>query len=166
MRCKWHGCACPTVLLDYAYDEIGNITSKRGVTYTIGGPRPHAATETDGGTNAPDRTFEYNDINKPSSIDNDGEVTDFVYSGVWSSHNRAEKTTTAATTVYVSSLYEKTGSKITKYIFAGGTRVAMKESEGSSSETYYYHQDHLGSTRVVTDSNGTNVEEIHYYPYG
>ncbi len=119
-------------------------------------------TETDGGANALDRTFDYNDNNKPSSIDYNGEVTDFVYSGVWSSHNRAEKIATAATTVYIGSLYEQTGSSSTKYIFAGGTRVAVK----TDTETYYYHQDHLGSTRVVTNSSGANVEQIHYYPYG
>ncbi len=154
-------------LLSYAYDTIGNITSKRGVSYTYGSSRPHAVTETDGGTNAPDRALVYNDNNKPSSIDFDGEITDFVYSGVWSSHNRAKKVATAATTVYIGNLYEKTGSTVTKYIFAGGTRVAMKTSTGTSFvDTYYYHQDHLGSSRVITDSYGNDVEYIHYYPYG
>ncbi len=148
--------------LDYAYDEIGNITTKRGVTYTYGGPCPHAVTEISGGANASDRTVVYNDNLKPSSIDYDGETTEFVYSGVWSSKNRAEKIATAATTVYIGGIYEQTGSSSTKYIFAGGTRVAVK----TDTETYYYYQDHLGSTRVVTNSSGANVEEIHYYPYG
>ncbi len=149
-------------LLTYTYDTIGNIKSKRGVSYTYGGPRPHAVTETNGGTSASDRAFVYNDENKPSSINYNGEDTAFVYSGVWSSHNRAEKQTDGPKTIYIGGLYEKRGNAVTKYIFAGGTRVAVK----TSTETYYYHQDHLSSTRVVTNSSGNQVEEIHYYPYG
>ena len=30
----------------------------------------------------------------------------------------------------------------------------------------FYHQDHLGSSAVVTDSEGQIVEEMEYYPYG
>lgn len=71
-----------------------------------------------------------------------------------------------ARTIYINDLYEVKGTTVTKYIFAGDTRVAVKETTGASSETYYYHQDHLGSTRIVTNSSGTNVEEIHYYPFG
>ncbi|MCP5004143.1 MAG: RHS repeat-associated core domain-containing protein, partial [Planctomycetes bacterium] len=108
----------------------------------------------------------YNDNNKPSSIYYDGETTDFVYSGVWSTHNRAEKGTGSARTIYINSLYEVEDGIATKYILAGGTRVAVKISAGSNMGTYYYHQDHLGSTRVVTNSSGANVGEIHYYPYG
>jgi len=33
-------------------------------------------------------------------------------------------------------------------------------------EIAYYHQDHLGSSSVVTDGNGRVVEETSYYPFG
>ncbi len=33
-------------------------------------------------------------------------------------------------------------------------------------ETYYYHQDHLGSTSWVTDQNARVHEHVEYFPYG
>jgi len=33
-------------------------------------------------------------------------------------------------------------------------------------ELYFIHIDHLGSTNVITDSNGNEVGRISYYPYG
>ncbi|MFZ3255446.1 MAG: RHS repeat-associated core domain-containing protein, partial [Syntrophales bacterium] len=65
-------------------------------------------------------------------------------------------------TVYIGNIYECTGSVCTKYIFAGGTRIAMK----SGSTVNYYHTDHLGSSSIVTNASGTKVEELYYYPYG
>ncbi|MFZ3254258.1 MAG: RHS repeat-associated core domain-containing protein, partial [Syntrophales bacterium] len=65
-------------------------------------------------------------------------------------------------TVYIGNIYECTGGVCTKYIFAGGTRIAMK----SGSTVNYYHTDHLGSSSIVTNASGTKVEEIYYYPYG
>lgn len=48
------------------------------------------------------------------------------------------------------------------YIFAGTQRVANIKG----SETNYYHTDHLGSSSVITDGNGSSVQAIYYYPYG
>jgi len=39
-------------------------------------------------------------------------------------------------------------------------------SGGSDSERRYYHTDHLGSTRAVTDQSGTVVERRDHYPFG
>jgi RHS repeat-associated protein len=50
----------------------------------------------------------------------------------------------------------------TDYIFAGMRRIAEK----SSGVVRYYHTDHLGSTRLITDSQGSIVAEYKYYPYG
>ncbi len=38
--------------------------------------------------------------------------------------------------------------------------------DGSSSERRYYHTDHLGSIRAVTDQSGQVVERKDYYPFG
>ena len=43
----------------------------------------------------------------------------------------------------------------TNPLFVSGTRIVSK------ADTYYYHQDHLGSSSVLTDSNGLKEEEIH-----
>ncbi len=70
--------------------------------------------------------------------------------------------TGSSTTIYIGKLYEETGGVSTNYIFAGSTRIASR----TTADTYYYHQDHLGSSSVITDSSGVKVEEIHYYPFG
>ena len=36
---------------------------------------------------------------------------------------------------------------------------------GSDSDRRYYHTDHLGSTRAVTDQSGTVVERRDHYPF-
>ncbi|MDA8215417.1 MAG: DUF2380 domain-containing protein [Nitrospiraceae bacterium] len=59
-------------------------------------------------------------------------------------------------------LYECTNGNCTKYIFAGSGRIASK----TSSNTYYYHTDHLGNSSIITDAAGNKVEEIYYYPFG
>ncbi len=44
-----------------------------------------------------------------------------------------------------------------------GTTLSDDFSEGI---TLYYHNDHLGSTTVITNSSGNEVEETFYSPYG
>jgi hypothetical protein len=46
--------------------------------------------------------------------------------------------------------------------FAGIRRIAEK----TDSVVRYYHLDHLGSTRLITDSLGNIVAEYKYYLYG
>ncbi|MCR4308079.1 MAG: hypothetical protein NUV80_05980 [Candidatus Berkelbacteria bacterium] len=155
--------------LTYAYDKIGNFTSKRGITYAYSA-KPHAVTATSNGktytydangnmTADTNRAITYNYDNKPSSITKGGQTAIFYYDG---SGSRIKKLTGSSTTIYIGKLYEDTGGSITKYIFAGGTRIASK----TSADTYYYHQDHLGSSSVITNSSGVKVEEIRYYPFG
>ena len=157
-------------LLTYTYDSIGNFTSKRGITYAYDSPRPHAVTSTSDGkiyvyddngnmTSGDGRSITYNCDNKPSSITKGGNTAIFFYDG---SGSRVKKQTVSSTTVYIGKLYEETGGNITKYIFAGDTRIASI----TSADTYYYHQDHLGSSSVITNSSGVKVEEVRYYPYG
>ena len=105
------------------------------------------------------RTITYNYDNKPSSVTKGGTTAIFFYDGAGS---RVKKQTGSSTTIYVGKLYEETGGNITKYIFAGGARIASK----TSADTYYYHQDHLGSSSVITNSSEVKVEEIRYYPFG
>jgi RHS repeat-associated protein len=61
-------------------------------------------------------------------------------------------------------LYDKdlNSSTITKHFYAGDLRVA--KIVGAS--TYYVHQDHLGSTRLVTTSAGGDNFSSNYKPFG
>lgn len=93
------------------------------------------------------RTMTYNYDNMPASVMLNGKTTSFVYGG---SGNRAMKMTENGTSTYIGDLYTCMNGVCSKYIFAGNTRIATK----SGSDVLYYHQDHLGSTLVVTDTTG------------
>lgn len=53
-------------------------------------------------------------------------------------------------------------SEETIFIFANGKRIAHGDSTGK----YFYHNDHLGSPVLITDSNGNDTRFIEYSPYG
>lgn len=53
-------------------------------------------------------------------------------------------------------------AKSTFYIYANNQRIAKKDETG----TYYFHNDHLGSPRVITDNEGNTVWEADYLPFG
>jgi RHS repeat-associated protein len=60
-----------------------------------------------------------------------------------------------------------TGSTVTKYYFAGATRIAMRKYTIPQSMTVeYLLGDHLGSTSITTNANGTKVSELRYKPWG
>jgi len=104
------------------------------------------------------RAITYNYENLPDTING----VSFFYDG---NGRRVKKSVTAPayTVTYIDKLYEcVTGAGCGKYIFAGGARIAMKNSDG----TYYYHPDHLGSTAVVTDAAGNKAEDDFYLPFG
>jgi RHS repeat-associated protein len=147
--------------LTYQYNEIGNMMYNSQVgTYTYGA-KPHAVIQA--GTNTyqydangnmtqrPNQTITYDYDNRPVSINRTTFIYD--YSG-----QRVKKNST----IYIGKHYECTNGNCTKYIFAGSSRIASK----TSSNTYYYHTDHLGSSSIITDNSGNKVEEIYYYPFG
>jgi RHS repeat-associated protein len=79
--------------------------------------------------------------------------------------NRIKATFGSATTVYVGNYFEWTGSTSTmkKYYYAGGQRVAMRQG----STLNWLLGDHLGSTAITVDDDGTaEVGELRYYAYG
>jgi RHS repeat-associated protein len=51
-----------------------------------------------------------------------------------------------------------------EYVFFAGRRVAR--SDVSSGNVYYYFVDQLGSTRIMTQANGTVCFDSEYFPYG
>ena len=178
--------------ISYAYDNAGNITaitnymSEPPVTplspavetyvynttksadgkYTI---RPHAVTDIgpasyhyDDNGNMKDgggRTMDYNYDNMPKSMTYKGNATSFVYDY---SGQRVKKNST----VYIGGLYECTGDTCAKHIYAGDERLASIKTSGPATVTYYYHTDHLGSSRVITKDDATKVQKNDYYSFG
>jgi RHS repeat-associated protein len=102
-------------------------------------------------------TYDYD--NMPRSVIMNNATTTFVYDGGGA---RVKKATSSGSTIYIGKLYECNGTSCSKYIFAGGSRIALK----SGSNTYYYHQDHLGSSSIITSLTSTKIEDIHYLPFG
>jgi YD repeat-containing protein len=115
----------------YAYDEIGNITSKNGISYTYG-TKPHAVTavgETsyiyDANGNMTVRgsqTLTWDVKNRPVSITGGENTSTFVYDG---NGNRVKKTEGGETILYVNKYYEKnlTTEEVTTYYYHGGSLV-------------------------------------------
>jgi hypothetical protein len=59
-------------------------------------------------------------------------------------------------------VYVKEVVNIRKYYFFGGQRVAMRRDN----VLYYIAGDHLGTTSLVLDAQGTKVAESRHFPYG
>ncbi|HEY3354703.1 MAG TPA: FG-GAP-like repeat-containing protein [Polyangia bacterium] len=155
----------------FAYDAVGRMlcNSKRGA-YTYGdAAHAHAVTGAGSETYSYDangnmlggagRSFTYNLDHRPATISYGSSTTSFDYDaqGV-----RVKKTGAGGPTVHVGSLYEARGAEITKYYFAGALRVAKRTGAGNQ----YFHADHLGSTRMITDQAGKEVKYYDYAPYG
>lgn len=97
-------------------------------------------------------------------------ITTFAYDG---DGGRVRKSTVSGQqsreTIYIGSLYEKdSDGGIRKHIFAGANRVCtLTKVDGFMTPfPYYYHPDHLGSSNVITDSSGNQVQYSEYTPYG
>jgi RHS repeat-associated protein len=52
------------------------------------------------------------------------------------------------------------------YYYAGGQRVAVRETSAGGSAVYYLLGDHLGSSSVTTDDDGNKLSELRYKPWG
>jgi hypothetical protein len=85
-----------------------------------------------------------------------------------------------STVLFAGGHYEVTNpgseQQVTKYYFAGMNRIATPAlAPGASVRKYtipqsmsveYLLGDHLGSTSLTTDANGTKVSEMRYKPWG
>lgn len=65
-------------------------------------------------------------------------------------------------TLYIDSLYEKTGNIPTKHIFLENERIISK----TQNNIYFYHSDHIGSSDVITNQNAQQAQLLGYAPYG
>jgi RHS repeat-associated protein len=160
-----------TYTQSFGFDVAGRMTAQTGVgSYAYGAAtHPHAVTTAGTNTYAYDangnltagagRTLSYDLDHRPVAITAAGATTTFTYDA---QGQRVKKVGPAGTVVYVGGLYEVRGAAVTKYYLAGGARVAKVNGAGTS----YFHQDHLGSTRLVTNASGAEVKRYEYAPFG
>ncbi|MBN1692598.1 MAG: hypothetical protein JW845_03485 [Dehalococcoidales bacterium] len=155
----------------YTYNEIGNIMSRNGVTYTYG-TKPHAVTSVGSMTYSYDangnmitrgeQTLTWDAENRLIAVSGNGTTAFFICD---SDGNRVKKLENGETTIYVNKYYEKnltTGNVTTSY-YLGGRLVATKENE----VLRYVHQDHLTGTSLMTDNTGAQIgETMKYLPFG
>jgi RHS repeat-associated protein len=124
----------------YLYDAAGNMTYDGAHTYTY--DAENRITQVDSGTTA---SYVYSPEGRRVTKISGGSTRDYVYD--LSSSVIAEMTSS--------------GWQVGN-VYLGGQMIA----EYKNSTTYFVHQDHLGSTRLVTGLNQAPVQNLDYFPYG
>jgi RHS repeat-associated protein len=127
----------------YCYDANGNLSAENGCW---------------GGSCYSD-SYSWTSYNQPSDISNSSNSSQFFYNA---NHQRYKQIASyggsAETTFYVSGLLEKminsSGTFYRHYIPAGNITVVVTRQLAGTNSTYYITKDHLGSSAVITDSNG------------
>ncbi|MBU7010470.1 MAG: RHS repeat protein, partial [Theionarchaea archaeon] len=118
--------------------------------------------------------YYYNKANKLIQMNKDGQpFGDYVYDG---DGKRIKKTEWSedlqefVTTVYVYSgldvVYEESTFGTALHIYGPSGRIAKRTTINDETSTFYYMNDHLRSTRMITDENGTPLTSVKYYPFG
>jgi RHS repeat-associated protein len=167
----------------YAYDALGNLTNKEGITQTYfpsgaGLPRPHAlsavgsvtysynangdVTGTSG--TATNVSISWNADDMPERTSYGSITTNKSFRGevLW-------KTQGATTTYYLPSMRVENGS-YRKYYGAFAERDPDDNTSCTTNPSFgclkFYHSDHLGSSALATNANGAVVFRQAYKPYG
>jgi RHS repeat-associated protein len=173
--------SCTSWSHTYSYDKVGNRTAKDSVTYTINTVNEVTAlsdgtsftyddngnrTQKTKGTDTWDYTYDY--ANRLTEVEeNSTTVGEYVYSG---DGKRLQVTENSTTTISISSglnvLYEETSTGTATYIYGPTGQLAKRTTINQETNIFYYHTDHLGSTRLVTDDSKNIVAAVTYHPFG
>jgi RHS repeat-associated protein len=161
--------------LGWTYDGVGNRLTENANTYTY-------ATNTNKLTNATGITFGYdnngNTTTQASRVYTynqnqrliqvvDGAMTaNYTYNG---NGQRVKKSVNGTITIFHYSLNgqiiaesNSSGTITAEYVYLNGQPLAKLEGVN----TYYYHNDHLGTPQKMTDASGTVVWAADYKPFG
>lgn len=110
-----------------------------------------------------DFTYVYNDANQMSEVHyagNDSLVEKYWYDA--NGQRIKKQDSNGEFTYYVNKFYEVDNGVSTSYFFRDDERIAKDSSEGME----WYLSDHLGSTTLLVNESGLEVERTEYYPYG
>ncbi|PWH13850.1 MAG: hypothetical protein DDG60_09040, partial [Anaerolineae bacterium] len=159
----------PDVSLVYAYGDpahahavtsVSNQSSVNSYQYDANGSQVTRDIANDG-----QYQLLYDAENRVVEVKKNGAtIAQFTYDG---DGKRVKSVEGGVTILFVGGHYEVKGSEITKYYFAGSTRIAMRKYTIPQSMTVeYFLTDHLGSTSITTDAAGAKTSEMRYNPWG
>ncbi|MBU7027823.1 MAG: hypothetical protein HXS48_12880, partial [Theionarchaea archaeon] len=173
--------SCTSWSHTYSYDKMGNRTAKDSVTYTVNIVNEVTALSDsttftyDANGNRTQKTkgsdtwvYTHDYANRLTKVEkNSATLGEYVYDG---EGRRIQVTENGTTTTYIYSglnvLYEENSTGTATYIYGPRGRLAKRTTINQESNTFYYHSDHLGSTRLVTDDSGNIVSAVTYRPFG
>ena len=170
----------PIETITYQYNSIGNITHKSDVgdyTYLKAHQVENAGNinytyDANGNVIQKDNTtITYNSNNKPISMEDETNKTEFFYAP---NRQRYKKILNNQTTYYVGKHYEFENTNTTtlekNYIYAGNELVAIHIQEDDGNivlpENRYMHKDALGSIDTITNESGVVIQRLAYNPFG
>jgi RHS repeat-associated protein len=172
--------SCTSWSHTYSYDKVGNRTAKDSVTYTINTVNEVTAlsdgtsftyddngnrTQKTKGDDTWDYTYDY--ANRLTEVEENSTTTgEYVYDGDGKRIQTTENSTTTSMYSGHNVVYEETSTGTACYIYGPIGRLAKRTTISQESSTFYYHTDHLGSTRLVTDSSKDIVSAAAYHPFG
>jgi RHS repeat-associated protein len=173
--------SCTSWSHTYAYDKVGNRTSRNSVTYTINTVNEVTAlsdgtsftydsngnrTQKTKGTDTWVYTYDY--ANRLTEVEENSTTTgEYVYDG---DGKRLQVTENSTTTTSICSglnvLYEETSTGTATYIYGPTGQLAKRTTINQETNIFFYHTEHLGSTRLVTDDSKNIVAAATYHPFG
>ena len=175
----------------FAYDAVGNRTTANGATYTVNNLNQYTAVS--GGSQSSATAITYDNDGNMTSLTDENGTTTYTYDTLnrlvavknpakgidWSCQydvfgNRVSVTDNGVTTerTYLqgslpSVAAEYVNGELTeRHIVVGAVRIADLTTNNSALITKYYHADLIGSTRLITDGNGTIIDRRAYKAFG
>jgi len=184
-----------TQLVTYGHDALGRLTQSPAGAYTYEATVRHSPSfvgSSSGGTSyeydangnrlseATDegtRKYSYTPLNALETSWRTGsspdEKLDLVRFDYDASKRRVRKQSAEGTTIYVQGIYERRtppggGTPEHVYLIGNGMRVVTQITlkTGQSAGVRYLHDDHLGSTQVVTDGSAVIVDQRSFAAFG
>jgi len=155
-----------TVTTSYTYNTLMRLTAK-----TVGGEATYFTYDPNGNMTEKEDdnssyTYTWDINNRLREVRDDGNLLfEYLYDSQGrrvKSHNHSTGVTTTYIYAGINVIHEATSSESTDYLYANGMRIAKK----TGATVKYFHSDHLGSTRLVTDSSGQPTFESDYKPFG
>ncbi|HEY0891480.1 MAG TPA: RHS repeat-associated core domain-containing protein [Cellvibrio sp.] len=181
---------CSSAANDYNYDPLGNLTTKEGLTGTLGyGTNggnvagPHAVTSANGWTYQYDeignlktatkageqtKTVNYSPFNTPTSITQGSKFSTLVYGPNQDRIKHSDSN--GRVTKYVGGIYEEvTKGEVTQKIHYVGDFALFVSNGENTNATYaheYMHRDHIGSIVAISKGNIATVADVSWQANG